>query len=182
MILKTDRDILDRKMRILGIDPGTATTGFGVLKTKAGGNFELVTFNWIHTNKEHSSQRRLAVIHKEIRAAIRDFQPDVVAIERLFFATNAKTAIAVSEATGVIKLAASSKKVPIAEYTPMEIKKEITGSGRADKRAVKKQIRRLLSIRSPNRKKTHFDDICDALAVAICHARRSMLNSKSKRG
>lgn len=168
-------------MRILGIDPGTATTGFGVLKTKRGGNFELLTFDWIHTDKNDASQKRLAVIHKEIKAVIRDFKPDIIAIERLFFATNAKSAIAVSEATGVIKLAASSKKVPIAEYTPMEIKKEITGSGRADKRAVKKAIRKLLSIRSPNRKKTHFDDVCDALAVAICHARRSVLNSKKKR-
>lgn len=168
-------------MKILGIDPGIATTGFGVLKTKKRGNFELVAFDWIHTNKNHADQERLAVIHRQIRGVIRDFEPDVIAIERLFFATNAKTAISVSEATGVIKLAASSKKVPIAEYTPMEIKKEITGYGRADKKEVKQKIRKILSIRSPNRKKTHFDDICDALAVAICHAKKSLLNSKKRR-
>jgi len=170
-------------MRILGIDPGTATTGFGILKTsKKSRKFELITFNWIHTDKDEVTSKRLEIIHKRLKRVIKDFKPDIVAIERLFFAANAKTAISVSEATGVIKLAAYSKKVPIVEYTPMEIKKEVTGSGRADKKRVKKEIRRLFSIRSPNHKKTHFDDVCDALAVAVCHARRSLLNSRKKRG
>jgi len=84
--------------------------------------------------------------------------------------------MAVSESTGVIRLAATRKKVPVVEYTPMQVKKEVTGSGRADKKEMKKEVRKLLKFRSPNRKKTHFDDVCDALAVAICHARKSVLN------
>lgn len=158
-------------MLILGIDPGTATTGFGLLRTKRSG-FELIDFGWIKTNKEDFAETRLVIINKEIGALMKRYKPDVLAIERLFFASNAKTAMAVSEATGVIRLAAAKGKVPIVEYVPMQIKMEVCGSGKADKKMVKKQVRRLLSFRSPNHKKTHFDDVCDALAVAICHARK----------
>ena len=79
----------------------------------------------------------------------------------------------VSEAIGVMRLAATRAKVPVVEYVPMQVKMEICGSGKADKNQIKKEIRKLLSFRSPNRKKTHFDDVCDALAVAICHARKT---------
>jgi len=164
-------------MIILGIDPGTATTGYGLLKiNKKKNNFELVDFGWIKTPKEMESGKRLSMIYREIQTLCKDHQPDILSIERLFFATNVKTAMAVSESTGVIKLAATRKKVPVVEYTPMQIKKEVTGSGRADKKEMKKKVRKLLKFRSPNHKKTHFDDVCDALAVAICHARKSVLN------
>ncbi|MFZ5366393.1 MAG: crossover junction endodeoxyribonuclease RuvC [Patescibacteria group bacterium] len=155
-------------MLILGIDPGTATTGFGLLRTKRNG-FELLDFGWIKTNKGDFRGKRLIAIYKEIASLIKSYKPDVLAIERLFFATNAKTAMAVSEATGVIRLAAARGRIPVAEYVPMQVKMEICGSGKADKKMVKRQVRRLLSFRSPNHKKTHFDDVCDALAVAICH-------------
>jgi len=164
-------------MIILGIDPGTATTGYGLLKiNKKKNNFELVDFGWIKTPKEMESGKRLSMIYREIQTLCKDHQPDILSIERLFFATNVKTAMAVSESTGVIKLAATRKKVPVVEYTPMQIKKEVTGSGRADKNEMKKEVRKLLNFRSPKKKKTHFDDVCDALAVAICHARKSVLN------
>jgi len=164
-------------MIILGIDPGTATTGYGLLKiNKKKNNFELVDFGWIKTPKEMESGKRLSMIYREIQTLCKDHQPDILSIERLFFATNVKTAMAVSESTGVIKLAATRKKVPVVEYAPMQIKKEVTGSGRADKNEMKKEVRKLLNFRSPKKKKTHFDDVCDALAVAICHARKSVLN------
>lgn len=156
-------------MKILGIDPGTATTGYGVLSASGRGKFTLLDFGWIKTDKKDSPQDRLVVIHRETLALIKNHKPDVLAIERLFFATNVKTAMAVSEATGVIKLAAAKGKVSVVEYVPMQVKMEVCGSGKADKEMVKRQVRKLLSFRSPNHKKTYFDDVCDALAVAICH-------------
>lgn len=169
-------------MIILGIDPGTATTGMGVLKIETDGHLQLLHFDWIHTSKEDHASKRLAVIHKSIRATISSFKPDIMAIEKLFFAANAKTAMQVSEASGVIKLAAEFSGLPIFEYTPMQVKKEIAGNGRADKEAVKREVRKILSIRSPNHKKTHFDDVCDALAVAICHGRKSFDKLETKGG
>lgn len=155
-------------MKILGIDPGTATTGYGVLSAKRS-KLTLLDFGWIKTDKKDSPQDRLVIIHRETLALIKNHKPNVLALERIFFASNAKTAMAVSEATGVIRLAAAKGKVPIAEYVPMQVKMEVCGSGKADKERVKKEVRKLLSFRSPNHKKTYFDDVCDALAVGICH-------------
>jgi len=155
-------------MKILGIDPGTATTGYGVLSAKRS-KLTLLDFGWIKTDKKDSLQDRLVIIQRETLALIKNHKPDVLALERIFFATNVKTAMSVSEATGVIKLAAAKGKVPIAEYVPMQVKMEVCGSGKADKERVKKEVRKLLSFRSPNHKKTYFDDVCDALAVGICH-------------
>ena len=163
-------------MIILGIDPGTATTGFGLLQVNEG-NFKLLHFGWVKTDKEEIKERRLVSIHKEIAALIRDYQPDVLAIERLFFAVNVKTAMAVSESCGVIRLAAAQKHVPVVDYAPMQIKMLICGSGKADKKMMKTTVRKLLNFRSPNHKKTHFDDVCDALAVAICHAKKCVIKS-----
>ena len=170
-------------MIILGIDPGTATTGYGLLKlNKRKKEFVLLKFGWIKTPKDMLPEKRLDLIFRGMQSLLKEHQPDIVSIERLFFATNVKTAISVSEASGVIRLAAARKKVPVFEYAPMQIKKEVAGSGRADKKQMKKVVRKLLNFRSPNKKKTHFDDVCDALAVAICHARKSVLNSNKKGG
>lgn len=163
-------------MLILGIDPGTATTGFGLLQI-LDNRYKLLEFGWIETDKKEKKEDRLISIYEKMQQLIEKHQPDVLAIERLFFAANAKTAMAVSEASGVIRLTAAQKKIPIFDYMPMQIKREICGNGRADKTMVKKEVRKLLSIRSPNHKKTHFDDVCDALAVAICHSRKVMLDS-----
>ena len=163
-------------MLILGIDPGTATTGFGLLKVnKRKKNFELLDFGWIKTPKEMNKGKRLSLIYREIHSLCKNHQPDILSIERLFFATNVKTAMSVSEATGVIRLAAARKRIPVVEYTPMEIKLVVAGSGKAKKKEMKKEVRKLLNFRSPKRKKTHFDDVCDALAVAICHARKMVI-------
>ena len=159
-------------MIILGIDPGTATTGFGVLEANTKG-FKLLDSGWVKTDKDEVKEKRLLLIHQGIASLIKDYQPDIMAVERLFFAVNVKTAMAVSEALGVIRLAAAQKKIPVADYVPMQIKMIICGSGKADKKKMKKTVRKLLNFRSPNHKKTHFDDVCDALAVAICHARKT---------
>ena len=163
-------------MIILGIDPGTATTGFGLVETKKGKDFKLLDFGWIKTPKEDNTEVRLKSIHQQMLKLLKGSKPDILSIERIFFATNVKTAMAVSESTGVIRLAAAQRKIPVISYTPMQIKLVVAGSGKASKDEVKKEVRKLLNFRSPNHKKTHFDDVCDALAVAICHARKSMVN------
>ncbi|PIU03574.1 crossover junction endodeoxyribonuclease RuvC [Candidatus Shapirobacteria bacterium CG08_land_8_20_14_0_20_39_18] len=162
-------------MIILGIDPGTATTGFGVLKTDGKTEkYELIDWGWIKTDKDSLRENRLVTIHEEMLAILKKHKPDVLAIERLFFATNVKTAMAVSESLGVIRLAAAKQKIPVFDYAPMSIKLVVGGSGKADKILMKATVRKLLSIRAPNHKKTYFDDVCDALAVAICHHRRTV--------
>jgi len=161
-------------MLILGIDPGTATTGFGLLRSNdAGDKYKLLDFGWIKTEKTEIASKRLVFIHQQMIMLLKKHKPDVLAIERLFFATNVKTAMAVSESLGVIKLAAAKQKIPVFDYAPMSIKLVVGGSGRADKALMKQTVRKILSFRAPNHKKTHFDDVCDALAVAICHARKT---------
>jgi len=156
-------------MLILGIDPGTATVGYGLISEKKN-NFTIVEFGWIKTDKEEKSEKRLDKIYRDTLSVIRKHSPDVLAIERLFFYRNQKTAMKVSQAYGVIVLAAARKKINVFEYTPAEIKLKISGNGRADKKEMQKAVRSLLHIRAPKKKKTHFDDVADALAVAMCHA------------
>lgn len=161
-------------MIILGIDPGTATTGYGVIETSAKGLYRLLDFGWIKTSKDDAHEQRLSQIYDRMSEVVRKSQPDVVAMEKLFFATNAKTAIAVGQSMGVIMLAVTQTGRSMFHYTPMQVKLVVGGSGRADKEVMKKTVRSLLKFRSPIHKKTHFDDVCDALAVAICHARKSI--------
>lgn len=156
-------------MLILGIDPGTATVGYGMIRVN-GKSFDVLDFGWIKTEKEDKAEKRLDIIYKEMLSLFREHRPDVLAIERLFFFNNQKTAMRVSQAQGVIMLAASRNKTEVFEYAPAAIKKRISGNGRADKSEMKKAVRSLLPVRSPKRKKTHFDDVADALAVAMCHA------------
>jgi len=163
-------------MKILGIDPGTATIGTGVIECD-GTNISAIDFGWIETSKDDGVGKRLVKIHKEMKELIQKHQPDVVAIEKLFFFINAKTAMAVAESIGVIKLAAESEGTKVESYAPLQIKLVVAGSGRADKKMVKAAVRSILKVRSPKKKKTHFDDLCDALAVAICYARKNLMLS-----
>lgn len=158
-------------MLILGIDPGTATTGYGFIKTSPK-SLEVLDFGLIETDKNGSSGKRLENIYDEMSKLLKQFSPDIVAIERLFFATNAKTAMAVGQASGVMLFAASKSKIDVVEYAPGTIKKVIAGDGRADKKMVQKSLRTILGakVRSRARKRTHFDNAADALAVALCHA------------
>lgn len=158
-------------MLILGIDPGTATTGFGVIRAEKD-KCEVVDFGLIETDKNKSPGKRLKVIHVEMTKLIQKHKPDVMAIEKIFFARNAKTAIRVGQALGVMLLSAEEMKTEIAEYAPGRIKKIVTGDGRADKKIVQKFVRKELGakVRSKKGKKTHFDNAADGLAVALCHA------------
>ena len=159
-------------MIILGIDPGTATTGFGILKIHQDNSFEAIEFDLIETDKNGSPEKRLYLIHSEINSILKKHKPDAMAIEKVFFATNAKTAIRVGQAIGVMLLSAAKSKTKVYEYAPGTIKKIVTGNGKADKKEMQKHLRKILGakVRSKKRKKTHFDNAADALAVALTHA------------
>lgn len=157
-------------MLILGIDPGTATTGWGLVESMNSG---LVVKKWglIETSKENLDEVRLQSIHRQMTGLLEEYKPDIFAIEKVFFATNAKTAINVGQAIGVMLLSAASKKIPVKQYAPGTIKKIVTGSGRADKKIVQQAVRKILGnqVKSEAHKKTHFDNAADALAIALCH-------------
>jgi len=158
-------------MLILGIDPGTATTGWGLLEVS---DHKLKVHNWglIETDKNGFKENRLQTIYIETLSLLKTHSPDIFAMEKIFFATNAKTAIAVGQAQGVMLLAASKSKVKVSEYAPGTIKKMVTGSGRGNKKDVQKAVRKILGsrVKSKAHKKTHFDNAADALAVALTHA------------
>jgi len=171
-------------MIVLGIDPGTATTGFGVVE-KIGDKMNATNWGLIETDKENKPEERLVDIHERMSELILRYKPDILAIEKVFFANNAKTAIRVGQAQGVILYCAAKYNVEVFEYAPGSIKKVVTGSGRADKKMIQKFIRRVFGakVRSRVHKKTHFDDAADALAVALCHIRTiDGMNSTGKGG
>lgn len=155
----------------MGIDPGTATTGYGLVRLNGKGN-EVVEWGLIETKKSGLKENRLDYIYEETSKLISRHKPDVFAIEKIFFANNAKTAIAVGQAQGVLLLAASKSRTKVFEYAPGTIKKMITGSGRANKKEVQQHIRKILGnrVKSDAHKKTHFDNAADALAIALTHA------------
>lgn len=163
-------------MRILGIDPGTATTGFGVIEVLKNDQYKLIDLGLISTDKKTPHGQRLDQIYSGISKVIKKHKPNIVAIERLFFATNALTAIAVGQAIGVIKLAIYHEDLEIFDYAPMQVKLMVGGSGKADKDLMKKTIKKLFKIRETKGMKTHFDNTADALAIAICHARKTNKN------
>jgi crossover junction endodeoxyribonuclease RuvC len=158
-------------MIILGIDPGTATVGIGVIECN-GEEVSTLYSGWIETSKDHSPEERLEQIHRQTEELIQEHKPDVVAIERLFFFINYRTAMAVAESIGVIKLAAKHEQTKILNFAPLEIKSVVAGNGKAKKEDMKKAVKKILGVKAQKNKKTHFDDLCDALAVAICCARK----------
>ena len=167
-------------MRILGIDPGYAIVGYGVIDY-SGGKYQAVDYGAITTDANMPFSARLQYIYNELVALIIKNDPDEMAIERLYFQNNQKTAIAVAEARGVILLAAQMNNIPINEYTPLQVKSAVTGYGQAKKPQVMEMTRRLLKLEKVPRP----DDTADALAMAICHAQssgtrlRNMLNTQS---
>ncbi len=149
-------------MIVLGIDPGTAALGWGLVN-RSGGNLALVDVGCLATSAELPLPDRLLAIHRFLEELIARHQPDIVAVERLFFSRNAQTAFAVGQARGVVLLAAAAAGRPIREATPSEIKLAVTGSGSADKEQVARMVAVCLGLAEPPRP----DDAADALAVAI---------------
>jgi crossover junction endodeoxyribonuclease RuvC len=156
--------------RILGIDPGTATVGYGALLYTASDTYEYLGSGIIQTLPNTSAGQRLSMIRSDLISLIKDYCPDVLVVEALFFFKNAKTVMSVAQARGVILEAAHSMSLSVAEYTPMQVKLHLTGFGRADKRLVQDMIARLLNLPEIIRP----DDASDALALAVCHARMAL--------
>ena len=153
-------------MIILGIDPGLATAGYGVVEKNGAAPLKCVDYGVIETPKNESTAVRLAMLYDGMAGLIKKYEPDCVAVEELFFNQNAKTAIAVAEGRGVILLAAVRECGRLYEYTPLQIKSALTGNGRAEKPQVQYMVRAILKIPDVIRP----DDAADALAAAICHA------------
>jgi crossover junction endodeoxyribonuclease RuvC len=157
-------------MVVLGIDPGTASTGFGVVEC-AGSRLRALADGVIRTPAGVPLERRLADIHARATELLDAYRPDAVAIEELYFGANAQTAFAVGQARGVVLLAAGQRGVPSRSYTPQQVKGAVCGHGRADKDQVGRMVARLLGLPAPPAP----DHAADALAVAICDLNRSPL-------
>lgn len=154
---------MQREGITLGIDPGTARLGYGVIR--GGLQPSLIDAGLIETWPDEPMADRLVTLYEGVQELLAEFSPDVLAIEQLFFARNVTTAISVGQARGVVILAAAQAKIPVAEYTPSEIKHAIAGYGKADKPQMQEMVRMILKLsRVPQP-----DDAADALAVAICH-------------
>lgn len=152
-------------MRILGIDPGYAIVGFGVLDYD-GINFSPVEYGAVLTEAGTAFPERLLAIYEDIEFIFDKFKPECMAIERLYFTSNQKTAIDVAQARGVTVLSAAKRNVPAFEYTPLQVKQAVVGYGKAEKRQVMEMTQRLLRLAQIPKP----DDAADALAIAICHA------------
>ncbi|MBX3179811.1 MAG: crossover junction endodeoxyribonuclease RuvC [Candidatus Hydrogenedentes bacterium] len=150
-------------MRVLGLDPGTATTGYGVVEGK-GSRLHHIAHGVITTPPEMHFADRLKYIHEACAALLIEHRPDAVAIERLYFKQNVTTGITVAQARGVLALAAAQAGLPIGEFSPTEAKTAITGYGKADKKQVQEMIKLLLNLDAIPRP----DDAADALGIAIC--------------
>ena len=153
-------------MRILGIDPGVATVGFGIIASERGQQ-QMIQYGAITTSAGLPLATRLLQIANDVEQLIEQFRPDEIAVEELFFSKNITTGIAVAHARGVILCTAERLQIPVYEYTPMQVKQAVVGYGLAEKQQVMDMTRRLLKLKAIPRP----DDAADALAIAICHAR-----------
>lgn len=161
-------------MRILGIDPGYAIVGYGVI-SYSGGRYVPLDYGAITTDAETPFPKRLQQIYNGMISVIIKNEPDAMSIEKLYFNTNKTTGIGVAEARGVILLAAQMNNIPIYEYTPLQVKNAVTGFGGAKKTQVMEMTRRLLKLQETPKP----DDTADALAIAICHAQTSGTNLRN---
>ncbi len=152
-------------MTILGIDPGTAITGYGLIK-KSNRGIKIIEYGCIETETKFSTAERLNILDKKLAKIIKKHQPDKVAVEDIFFFKNLKTVIKVSQARGVILARMAKMKIPVFEYTPLQIKQAVTSYGRAEKKQVQQMVKLLLNLKEIPKP----DDAADALATAICCA------------
>lgn len=152
-------------MLILGLDPGTAITGFGLIRAEGGG-YSLAEYGTLRTSPGSGDAQRLATLYAALTALLQRTQPEQVAVEKLFFNRNVTTAVPVAQARGVLLLACAHAGLEVAEYTPLQVKQALTGFGRAEKSQIQYMVARLLKMEAPPKN----DDAADALAIAITHA------------
>jgi crossover junction endodeoxyribonuclease RuvC len=160
-------------MLVLGIDPGTAITGYGLVTESPEGQLSTVGYGIIQTPKEHNAGQRLQVIFQKLKEIIILHHPESGSVEKLFFQKNVTTALAVGQARGVALLVLAEFNLPVSEYTPMEVKQAVCGYGGASKNQVQQMVKILLNLETLPKP----DDAADALAIAICHL--SSLKMKS---
>ncbi len=160
-------------MLVIGVDPGTAITGYGLVRENADGSLSAVAYGVIQTSAELPMPQRLLELHRQLGEIMLLHRPHSGAVEKLFFQRNVTTAISVGQGRGVALLALAEAGVDVAEYTPMEVKQAVAGYGGADKAQVQQMVKALLGLESIPRP----DDAADALAVAICHAHSVHLRS-----
>lgn len=153
-------------MRILGIDPGTGILGFGVVDIDAKGKASMVDAGVIRTPVKETDSNRLSTIYDELHEIITELKPEVMSVEKLFFAQNVTTAMSVAQARGVVLLCGKQHGMELFEYTPLQIKQALTGYGRADKKQIQEMVRVILGLKEVPKP----DDCADALAAAICHS------------
>lgn len=152
-------------MKILGLDPGTAITGFGLIEARPG-TYRLLEYGTLRTTPPASTAERLVKLYNALLALLQRVQPEQVAIEELFFNRNTTTAVPVGQARGVLLLGCAQQGIVIAEYTPLQVKQALTGYGRAEKKQIQYMVAKLLQMEAPPKN----DDAADALAIAITHA------------
>lgn len=154
-------------MTILGIDPGTATTGYGIISSaEKKGDYRLVNFGVITTKKTLSDAERLEILAKDLEFLLKKYNPDAVGVEKLFLTTNQKTVMTVSQARGVVLLVCQKHKIPILEFTPLQVKNFVCGYGKAEKKQVQYIVQKTFRLKSVPKP----DDAADALAIALCAA------------
>jgi crossover junction endodeoxyribonuclease RuvC len=151
-------------VRIIGLDPGTATTGYGIIDVQDG-RYTAVAYGVIKTSAKDSASTRLQTIYEALNTLLETYQPHTAGVEELFFGRNVTTAISVGQARGVLLLALANANIPIGEYSPPKIKETITGYGKADKAQMQMMVRNMLDLQETPRP----DDAADGLAVAITH-------------
>ncbi len=156
-------------MLVIGIDPGTATTGYGLVREDDDGRLAVVDYGVVLTAPDQTMPERLLQMHRQLQQILLLHQPDSGAVEKLFFARNSRTAISVGQGRGVVLLALAEAGLRVAEYTPMEVKLAVAGYGGADKTQIQEMVRMLLGLESIPKP----DDAADALAIAICHLQYS---------
>lgn len=159
-------------MRVLGIDPGLAITGYAVVEEE-GSNLVLIAIGAIRTSAKTPAPQRLRNIYARLQEIIAEYHPTAAAVEELFFSRNVRTAMSVGQARGVVLLALADAELPIGEYTPLQIKQAVTGYGSADKHQVQEMVRMLLDLKDLPRP----DDAADAAAVSICHLQRARMEN-----
>lgn len=162
-------------MRVLGIDPGSNVTGYGIIE-KNGRDFNTLKWGAISTRQSSSFPEKLKKIYDELGEIIKSYRPTTAAVENIFFAKNPQSVLKLGQARGVALLAAINSGLGIAEYTPLEIKQSVTGYGRADKSQMQSMVAKILSLKENPKP---FDS-SDALAVAICHIHSAPFNNKVK--
>ena len=162
-------------MRILGIDPGTATTGWAILSEK-NGKIVPLTYGHISTDPKKTDSERILEISKDIHEIIKKYKPQEAAVEDIFFFKNQKTIITVAQARGAILLTLCQNNVRVASYTPLQVKQALTGYGRAEKKQIQMMTRNILKLE----KLPKPDDTADAIAIALCHINSRKLNNLKK--